>query len=125
MLLDQQALFSDDQAVTTTAASENFINLGATATPPGAPAALKRDLGPADLDLLVQVTGAFAGGTSIAVSVETDDNSAFSSAKTVATTPAVALADLKAGYIFPVPEFPIGTVEPYVRLKYTVVGTMK
>jgi len=56
MLLDKQALFSDDQAITATAASTNYMNLGATDTVPGAPAALVRDIGGANaIEILVQV----------------------------------------------------------------------
>jgi hypothetical protein len=33
MILDQTNLFSDDQAITATAASDNYIDLGATGTP--------------------------------------------------------------------------------------------
>lgn len=121
---DKQTLFSDNQAITTTAVSTNFINLGTAATPPGAPAAIARDLGAAGLPLDIEVTTAFAGGTSIVVTVEVDDNSSFSSAKTVASSPTYATASLVAGKKLGLPTFPLGTDEQYVRLKYTVVGTM-
>lgn len=124
MLLDNQALFSDQQAITATAVSTNHINLGAPGTPPAAPAAVKQDIGGGNqIPLLIQVTEDFAGGTSLKVDVEMDDNDAFSSAKVVASSPVIALADLKAGKVIPITVIPQGSDEQYMRLNYTVVGT--
>lgn len=124
MLLDEQALFSDDQAITATAASTNYMNLGATETVPGAPAALVRDMGGANkIEVLVQVTADFATLTSLTVTAEVDDNSSFSSAKTVASSGAIAVADLTAGKIIPITILPPGTDEQYLRLNYTVAGS--
>lgn len=124
MLLDEQTLFSDDQAVTATAASTNYMDLKAPSTPPGAPAALSNNLGGGnDMQLLVQVTADFATLTSLTVTVETDDNSSFSSAATIASSPAIAAASLVAGYIFPLAHIPMTGMERYVRLKYTVGGS--
>lgn len=124
MHLDDQALFSDQQAITATAASTNFINLGAPATPPGAPAALKQDLGGGNnMPVLIQVTEDFDNLTSLTVTMQVDDNSSFSSPKTVASSGAVALADLVAGKMIAPFNVPIGTDQQYVRLYYTVAGT--
>jgi hypothetical protein len=124
MLLDENTLFSDDQAVTATAASTNYMDTGVKATVPGAPAALGGSLGNAhDIPLLIQVTAAFATLTSLTISVETDDNTSFSSAKTVASTHAILAADLVAGYIAPLNLIPHTATERYVRLKYTVGGS--
>jgi len=124
MLLDEQALFSNDQAITASAASTNYMNLGATATPPGAPAALVRDLGGANnIEILVQVTEDFATLTSLTITVEVDDNSSFSSAKTVASSGAIAAADLVVGKKIPITVLPEGTDEQYLRMYYTVTGS--
>jgi len=124
MLLDAQALFSDDQAITATAASTNYMNLGDTLTVPGAPAALTRDLGGANnIALLVQVTEDFATLTSLTVTVQVDDNSSFSSPKTVSTTGAVVLADLVAGKKMSISIIPTGADEQYMRVYYTVGGS--
>lgn len=124
MLLDEQALFSDQQAITATAASTNYINLGTPATPPGSPAALKRDIGGGnDIPILVQVTEVFNNLTTLQVDVEVDDNSSFSSPKVTASTGAVALASLVAGKKLSISVVPPGTDEQHMRLKYTVVGT--
>lgn len=124
MIYDAQTLFSDGQAVTATAASTNSIDLGATGTPYGG-SALVRDIGKSDcIPVSVTVTETFATLTSLTISVETDDNSGFSSAATVFTTTAIPAATLVAGYSVPMLiEFPEGTNERYVRLKYTVGGS--
>lgn len=123
MHLDAQNLFSDAQALTATAVSTNYIDLGATATPALAPAALKRDIGGNyDIPLLVQVVESFAGGTSVAVAIQMAADSAFTSPQTVATSAAIPVADLKAGYKFSIPTIPPGANLRYMRLNYTVVG---
>lgn len=123
MIYDAQTLFSDRQAVTATAASTNTIDLGATGTPYGG-SPLVRDVGKGNcVDVAVTVTEAFATLTSLTISVEVDDNSAFSTAATVFTTPAILAATLVAGYSVPMlVELPEGTNERYVRLNYTVAG---
>lgn len=124
MLLDENTLFSDDQAITATAASTNYMDLQAGSTPPAAPAALVQKIGGGnDIPLLVQVTADFATLTSLTVSIEVDDNTSFSSATTVASTHAVPAASLVAGYQFPLVTIPNTVNERYVRLKYTVGGS--
>ncbi|WP_316859938.1 Bbp16 family capsid cement protein [uncultured Cohaesibacter sp.] len=123
MLLDAQALFSDDQAITATAASTNYINFGDVVTPPGAPAALNRDYGGAqNIPLLIQVTEAFDNLTSLTVAVQVDDNPSFSSPTTVVSE-TVLLANLVAGKKIPPFNIPLETNEQYMRLYYTVTGT--
>lgn len=125
MIFDAQTLFSDGQAVTATAASTNTIDLGATGTPYGG-SALVRDPGKGcKVPISVTVTEAFATLTSLTISVETDDNTGFSSAATVFTTTAIPVATLVLGYSVPMLiEIPEGTKERYVRLKYTVGGSI-
>ena len=122
-MFDAQALFSDNQAVTTTAASTNFLNLGEAATVPGAPASLKRDIGAGKMPLRIQVDTTFAGLTSLEALVEVDDNSSFSSAKVVGSSGAIVLARLLAGTYLPFTDLNIGTDERYIRIRYVVVGT--
>lgn len=124
MILSKQDLFSDAQAVTATAASTNLIDLGAQGTVVGQSAALAYDHGQGTyIPLLIQVVETFATLTSLTVTVEMDDNAAFSSATTIATTQAVAAATLVAGYVFQITAIPIRTTERYIRLKYTVAGS--
>lgn len=117
MIFDQQSLLSDAQAITATAASTNILDLGPIK------AGIVRDIGKgAQIPLLVQVVEAFNNLTSLAIALQVDDNSGFSSATTVWTT-TVVLADLKAGKVV-IPEYiPRGTNEQYLRLNYTVTGT--
>ncbi len=113
MILDKQGMFSDDQAVTASAASENLIDLG-----------VARDIGKGKpIPILCQVTTAFATLTSLAVKIEVDDNSSFSSAKTVFETESIAVASLVAGYKFLMDYVPRGTDERYMRLYFTVTGS--
>ncbi|ELA3171467.1 Bbp16 family capsid cement protein [Klebsiella pneumoniae] len=111
MLLDQQALFSAAQAITATAASTNVIDTGSN-----------KDVGKyGDIPLLVQVVEGFNNLTSLTVTVQTDDNSAFSSAADVLSM-TIPLASLVLGYKSPVITLPM-KMERYIRLNYTVTGT--
>lgn len=117
MILDKQNLFSDDQEVTESAASTNYIDLGNNDSE------IQTQV-EKNADLLCQVTTTFAGGTSIAVKIQEADETDFSDATDLHTTPAIVLASLSAGY-----KFNLGRILPlvtkqYVRLYYTVVGTM-
>lgn len=125
MIFDAQALFSDGQAITATAASTNTIDLGARGTPYGSSTALVRDPGKGcEVPISVTVTEAFATLTSLTISVEVDDNSSFSSAATIFTTTAIPVASLTLGYVLKqLVEIPEGTNEQYMRLKYTVAGS--
>lgn len=124
MIFDSTNLFSDAQAVTVTAASTNVIDLGATDTPKHAANAITRDIGKGrPIDLRIQVVETFATLTSVTVAVQTDTVEGFGSAVTVLSSPAVPLATLVAGYVFPIQWVPRGTLSRYVRLNYTVVGT--
>ena len=123
MIIDNSLLLSDAQAVTASDASANVIDLGTTGTPYGASAALLRDLGRGpEVDLAVTVTQAFAGLTSLQVSVQVSpDNATWT---TVSSGAVVPLASLVAGYQFKVP----GSIEEgvnvrYLRLYYTVGGS--
>ena len=111
MLLDQQALFSAAQAITATAASTNVIDTGSN-----------KDVGKyGDIPLLIQVVEGFNNLTSLTVTVQTDDNSAFSSAADVQSM-TIPLASLVLGYKSPVITLPM-KMERYIRLNYTVTGT--
>jgi hypothetical protein len=110
MLLDQQALFSAAQAITATAASTNVIDTGSS-----------KDVGKyGDIPLLIQVVEAFNTLTSLTVTVQTDDNSSFSSATDVISM-VIPLASLTVGYKTPVITLPM-KLERYIRLNYTVTA---
>ena len=117
MIFDRQSILSVAQAITATAASTNVIDLGPIAT------GIVRDIGKGtQTPLLIQVVESFNNLTSLTVALQTDDNEAFSSAKTV-WSEVIVLASLTAGFVA-IPEFiPRGTNERYMRLNYTVTGT--
>lgn len=125
MIMDRTLLFSDGQAITATAASTNVVDLGATGTVYGASSAIVRDVGNGNVvEMHCGVTQSFNNLTSLTITIETDDNAAFSSAQTVWTSPAYTLAQLAVGAKQLLPtSLPVGTNERYVRLKYTVAGT--
>ena len=125
MIMDATLQFSNAQAITASAASTNTIDLGATGTVYGAAAAIVRDVGKGEaIPLAVTVTETFATLTSLTISIETDDNSSFSSAKTVWRSPAYTVAQLTVGAEYILPDaLPVGTNERYVRLYYTVAGS--
>lgn len=114
MIFDKTLMFSEDQAITATAASTNVIDLGSA----------RNMLGGQEVPLSLTVTESFDKLTSLTISVETDDNEAFASATTVYTTPAIPLADLAVGKkVLPPYRLPLSVKERYVRMKYTVSGT--
>ena len=112
MIFDKTLQFSTDQALTATAASTDHLDLGSD-----------RDVGPGTPLWLVVVSKVAPGGTSptIAISVETDDNSSFSSAATPLAGPTIAGASFGVGVMAVIP-WPF-TNERYNRVKYTLGGT--
>lgn len=110
MIIDKQNSLSEEQAVTAAAASTNYIDLGAA-----------RDLGLSQMDMAITVTEAVtaAGAATVTFQLQCDDNSSFSSAKTVIQTDAIPKATMVAGYQFFL-NIPVGLDERYVRLYYNV-----
>jgi hypothetical protein len=122
MILDQNALFSDAQAVTASAASTNHYDLGEMGVTAYNSVQLRRNVGKAGkIPLLIQVVEDFDALTSMTFTVQTDDNGAFSSAKNVMAV-TVPLAELKAGFICPIDKLPRGITEQFLRIFYTVTG---
>ena len=125
MIISNQDILSDGQAITATAPSTNVIDIGAAGTPYGASAAVGRDLGntPQPIAIDVRVTQAFNNLTSLKVSLETDDNAAFGSAKEVASR-TYTLAEINSLKRLTFPSYlSRGLDEQFFRLNYTVTGT--
>lgn len=124
MIFDNTLLFSDAQAITADAGSTNTVDLGATGTPYGG-TALVRDIGKGcKIPLSITVVETFNNLTSLTVSLQVDDNSSFSSAKTVVVSAPILAAALVAGAQIEVPDYiPQGANERYMRLYYDVTGT--
>jgi hypothetical protein len=113
MILDKQALFSDQQAITATAASTNVIDLGGHLLDAG---------WGNSIPLLFQVTQDFNTLTSLTVALQASDDPAFGSSATVFSE-VVPLSRLKAGARISQKVIPYNTVGRYLRLYYTVTGT--
>lgn len=122
-LFDEAGLFSEDQAITVTALSTNTVDFGVPETPIGNVGPVVGDLGLSDVEILVQVTEAFVGLTSLAVAIVMDDNAGLASPAVLAASQPVPVALLKVGYKFRVPaQIPEGAIERFIGLNYTVAG---
>jgi hypothetical protein len=121
MILSQNLILSDNQAITATADSTNVIDLGVAATPYGAVAALNRDIGKgAGIPILVQVTEAFNTLTSLTISISTGATTGLGT-KIVSQT--ILLADLLVGKQMAVVVLPNDITERYLGIEYVVAGT--
>lgn len=118
MILDSQLAFSEAQAVTTTAASTNQIDL-----------VNARDMGPGyPLKVLCLVTTAFtSNGTqasTLTIGLEGSTNSTSSNMTEIVRSPAylsATLVDKAKVFAIDVPALPTGQAFPrYLRLNYTV-----
>lgn len=117
MIFDKENMFSEDQAVTASAASTNVIDLGAVDAV--VPQTNLRGMA----RIRCQVTTNFATCDSLIVSVQTDGDEAFGSAVTLITGATVLTAALLAGKVLLDIEVPIESLERYVRLYYTIGGS--
>ncbi|EMG3684446.1 TPA: hypothetical protein SMF39_003720 [Serratia marcescens] len=116
MILDYLNMFSQAQAVTSTAPSTDVIDLG-----PLYAGNDVRDIGPGyPVEFFAQVAtnGAASGSATVTISLQTSKTSDFASATTLLQTGAIAVADLKVGYRY-VATVPHG-VQRYLRVNYTV-----
>lgn len=127
MVLDNEAIFSDDQAITASGAtaSQNVLDLGAPGTTAYNSVTLRRRLGRGPIPLYVKVTEAFAGAlTTMSIAVQAGDASDFSGTnQTVASTEDIAKASLTTGYVYPYKVLPRDIKYRYLRLLYTTDGT--
>jgi len=129
MIFDRTLLLSNKQAITATAVSTNVIDLLAAGKPYRSAKTLNRNLGIGScIPFLIQVTQDFAaaGAGTLTVTLECDDNVGFASARTIWSSGAIALADLKAGQNLGLVNYipkgvnDKGITEQYFRLNYTV-----
>ena len=106
-MIDSQLIFSDNQAITAEADSDNIIFLGENREVAyGKP-----------IPLLITVTEKFETLTELKISVMTDDNETMGAAKELASC-SVKAEDLVEGAKIPLAFMPAGN-KGYVRLKYT------
>jgi hypothetical protein len=111
-ILDRLNLFSNDQAITATAASTDIIDLGSA----------PRDVGAGEpVTVLVEIVQAFDALTSLTVALQTSATENFASPVQLAAT-TLALSALTLGAKFSLDHLPGGTLR-YIRLYYTVTGS--
>ncbi|WP_227243990.1 Bbp16 family capsid cement protein [Paraburkholderia caribensis] len=117
MILDQQNLLSDAQAITTTTNSTNVIDSLSAATVPGVPVT--------PISIFARVTTTFAGGTSLGIAVVSADDASLSvNVVKHFDTGAIPVASLAAKAIPLAMRLPPQKMRKYLGLIYTVVGTM-
>ena len=113
MIRDKLNILSNAQAITVTAASTDYLDLGTA-----------RDLGRGqEIWAQVRVHTAFttSDAADLTVALQADDNTSFSSATTLLqSASAIAAATLVAGYHILRVRIPISTPERYMRFYFTV-----
>ncbi len=124
MILNKNLTFSEAQAVTATAISENVIQWEAVETVPRESGPIDRNLGKGiPIPILLQVVEDFATLTSLTISLETADNAALSSGSVVlATTVAIPAASLVQGFKPGLEWLPDAVMKEYLGFRYTVGG---
>ena len=119
MLFSAQQMFSEAQVTSgASEVSDNVIDLGATGTVHGAPAALVRDIGKV-VRLMAAATGT---SPTLIVTVERDTVDNFASAEVVATS-VTHTAGAAGDEIYLDVYLPEGANQQYLRLNYTTGGT--
>lgn len=111
MLIDQELVFSDGQAITADAASTNVIDLMAAGRAPGN-----------ELGVFAQITETFTNLTSLEFQVQSCAAEGFGSNVKTHQKVSVLLAGLTAGQKIDLGKLLEGTLQ-YVRLYYDVTGT--
>ena len=110
MILDEQALFSNNQKITATAVSTNVLYLGKGEVAFGTP-----------VEIFIQVTEDFDKLTSLTIKVQTSLTENFSTAVDLIEQ-TILLANLTKGAESTIKFLPKGNLG-YMRLAYTVTGT--
>ena len=112
MIIDEQGLFSNKQAVTDTCNSENILDLGKREVSFGTP-----------VQLFIQIADDFDNLTSLTVKVQTSKEETFSEPVDLIEH-TMLLEELKKGALSTIKFLPKGNLG-YMRLNYTVNGEEK
>lgn len=110
MILDEQGLFSNKQAITSSCVSTNILDLGNREVSFGTP-----------VELFIQVAEAFNNLTSLTIKVQTSKEEDFSDSVDLIEQK-MLLADLEKGAVSSIKFLPKGNLG-YMRLSYDVTGT--
>jgi Bbp16-like protein len=133
MLVDQDLLFSNSQALTATAVSTNLIDLAPLGVPFNGGTNLGRAIGYGEelyIFVSVEVAMTDAGSdTTVTVDLQTDDSAGFGSPTTVATLgviPAIQAAGTRFFFRMPIgvgnPLTGVLPYERFIRLNYTMTN---
>ena len=110
MILDEQGLFSNKQAITSSCVSENILDLGKREVSFGTP-----------VELFIQIAETFNNLTSLNIKVQTSiDEDFLDSIDLIEHT--MLLDELEKGEVSSIKFLPKGNLG-YMRLSYTVVGS--
>lgn len=110
MILDEQGLFSNKQAITSSCVSENILDLGKREVSFGTP-----------VELFIQIAETFNNLTSLNIKVQTSTDEEFSDAIDLIEH-TMLLDELEKGEVSSIKFLPKGNLG-YMRLSYTVVGS--
>lgn len=110
MILDEQGLFSNKQAITESCVSENVLDMGKREVSFGTP-----------VGLFIQIAETFNNLTSLSIKVQTSMEEDFSSSVDLVEQK-ILLAGLKKGEVSSIKFLPKGNLG-FLRLVYTVDGT--
>lgn len=126
-ILDQQAIFSDEQSIAAAAGnvvSTNSYDLLETATPAnGRYGTLSHDLGAGtavEVDSTITEAVLSAGAATVEAQIIESDSADLSAPTVVATTGAIPRADLVVGYRFKLRTLPQGMSKRYFGARYVV-----
>lgn len=125
MIFDNTLLFSDNQAITATAASTNTISTMPQGKYLGATTVLPRDQGKGNkVPLLIQVTETFdtvAEDGTLTIALQLDSTDTITPDKSI-DLGTFTEAELVAGFQIPFDYIPKGTNLEFMRLNYVVGG---
>lgn len=110
MILDEQGLFSNKQAITESCVSENILDMGKREISFGTP-----------VGLFIQIAEAFDNLTSLSIKVQTSAEEDFSSSVDLVEQ-TMLLKELTKGAVSSIKFLPKGNLG-FLRLVYTVDGT--
>lgn len=126
MILNNETILSDQQAITASAASTNVFDFGQQGTPHGDAAALSYDFGIGEpIPIIMEVNAAFdsaAGDSTLTIAFQLDSTTTFTPDETI-DLGTFTEAQLVAGFKFPIRYLPRRVNLRYGRFYYTVAGT--
>ena len=126
MVLDNEVIFSDEQAITANGAtaSTNVIDLGAMGVTSYNAVTLRRRFRIMDVPLYFKITEAFSGAlTTMNIAVQAGDAEAFGGTNQIVFDVDVAVANLTTSYELPINKLPKTIKYRYLRLLFTTDGT--